>query len=337
MVLNCTFWSYRYYLPIREEKRAHENGELYTCIACGLQVYLILVRRRNFVVFPLKNLMVLKCAQTSTHCTQFLPYFINLSLKIHPFCFTISFHLSSPSYPRKQKNVKYLKESISLLKLEESLKFFKIKSCHTFQFCTSLVALNLIRLCKQRNTKCTVIRYWSKCNCSDFNVGSCALFFFPLRGMWLEFFSVWLSIVGSRFMWKILGAVQEPVQLQESPYLMHPVENDTVGLYKDPVCILDFASLYPSLFRAYNMSYDTLLVSRKDGKSLAENEIFTSPTGLRKPCKLEDTMFICILVCNSWLVQKANFIGTWDKLPNMSEVFDVGFKIVHPDKFHCVF
>ena len=45
----------------------------------------------------------------------------------------------------------------------------------------------------------------------------------------------------------------EPEQLAESPHLMHPVENRTVGLYRTPVVVLDFASLYPSLFRAYNM------------------------------------------------------------------------------------
>lgn len=35
----------------------------------------------------------------------------------------------------------------------------------------------------------------------------------------------------------------DPQQLSESPFLMHPVENGTVGLYRTPVCVLDFASL----------------------------------------------------------------------------------------------
>ena len=69
------------------------------------------------------------------------------------------------------------------------------------------------------------------------------------------------------------------MQLQESPYLIHPVENNTVGLYKEPVCVLDFASLYPSLFRAYNLSYDTLLHDKDDAKLLGDDQVFVTPTG----------------------------------------------------------
>ena len=76
-----------------------------------------------------------------------------------------------------------------------------------------------------------------------------------------------------------MNGLQEAVQLQESPYLMHPVECNTVGLYKEPVCVLDFASLYPSLFRAYNMSYDTLLHDRQDAKLLEEDQYIVTPTG----------------------------------------------------------
>ena len=51
-----------------------------------------------------------------------------------------------------------------------------------------------------------------------------------------------------------------------------------VGLYKTPVVVLDFASLYPSLFRAHNMCYTTL-VHEEDVASLAPDSFFTAPTG----------------------------------------------------------
>jgi len=57
----------------------------------------------------------------------------------------------------------------------------------------------------------------------------------------------------------ILGGRQDAVQLVESPFLMHPVEAGTAGLYTSPVATCDFASLYPSLYRAYNLCYTTLL------------------------------------------------------------------------------
>ena len=51
-----------------------------------------------------------------------------------------------------------------------------------------------------------------------------------------------------------------------------------VGLYKTPVVVLDFASLYPSLFRAHNMCYTTLL-HEEDAKALPPEKVFTAPTG----------------------------------------------------------
>lgn len=57
----------------------------------------------------------------------------------------------------------------------------------------------------------------------------------------------------------ILGGRQDAVQLVESPFLLHPVENRTAGLYITPVATCDFASLYPSLYRAYNLCYTTLV------------------------------------------------------------------------------
>jgi DNA polymerase delta subunit 1 len=57
----------------------------------------------------------------------------------------------------------------------------------------------------------------------------------------------------------ILGGRQDAIQLVESPYLLHPVEHKTAGLYTTPVATCDFASLYPSLYRAYNLCYTTLV------------------------------------------------------------------------------
>jgi DNA polymerase delta subunit 1 len=59
---------------------------------------------------------------------------------------------------------------------------------------------------------------------------------------------------------------------------MHPVENKRVGLYHSPVAILDFASLYPSLYRAHNLCYTTLLHA-DDAAAFPPEQVFTTPTG----------------------------------------------------------
>lgn len=41
----------------------------------------------------------------------------------------------------------------------------------------------------------------------------------------------------------MIGGRVDPLQLQESPFLKHPVEAGTVGFYRSPVAVLDFASL----------------------------------------------------------------------------------------------
>jgi DNA polymerase delta subunit 1 len=48
------------------------------------------------------------------------------------------------------------------------------------------------------------------------------------------------------------------------------------GVYYDPVCGLDFASLYPSIMRTYNLCYSTLVIP---GKDQPEN-VYTVDTGL---------------------------------------------------------
>ena len=54
----------------------------------------------------------------------------------------------------------------------------------------------------------------------------------------------------------------------------------TTGLYgrKDPVAILDFASLYPSIYRAHNLCYSTL-VHKDDAHRLPAEQLTTTPTG----------------------------------------------------------
>ncbi|GIL43515.1 hypothetical protein Vafri_1224, partial [Volvox africanus] len=76
----------------------------------------------------------------------------------------------------------------------------------------------------------------------------------------------------------IIGGRQEAGNLIESPFLMHPIENRTAGLYRSPVATLDFASLYPSLYRAYNLCYTTL-VHPDDVDTVGRERCGFTPTG----------------------------------------------------------
>ncbi|KAK9805765.1 hypothetical protein WJX73_007272 [Symbiochloris irregularis] len=89
-----------------------------------------------------------------------------------------------------------------------------------------------------------------------------------------------LLLRNARRMGYIIGGRQDATQLQESPFLIHPVETGAVRLYQEPLVILDFASLYPSLFRSYNLCYTTLL-HPDDVKDVDEDSIITSPTGAK--------------------------------------------------------
>jgi len=76
----------------------------------------------------------------------------------------------------------------------------------------------------------------------------------------------------------ILGGKLEPGTLSESPFLMHPSEHNTAGFYTDPVAVLDFASLYPSIYQAHNLCYTTLLHA-EDRHTIKEEDLFVTPTG----------------------------------------------------------
>lgn len=52
----------------------------------------------------------------------------------------------------------------------------------------------------------------------------------------------------------------------------------TAGHYAAPVVVLDFASLYPSVFRANNLCYTTLL-HKSDVALLEKGDYTTTPTG----------------------------------------------------------
>jgi DNA polymerase family B len=81
----------------------------------------------------------------------------------------------------------------------------------------------------------------------------------------------------------VVSGCVEPVQLSESPYLMHPVELGTRGFYRAPVAILDFASLYPSIYRAYNLCYTTLL-HPGDRAQLDAGRVTVTPAGGARMC-----------------------------------------------------
>ena len=64
---------------------------------------------------------------------------------------------------------------------------------------------------------------------------------------------------------------------------MHPVEKKTNGLYSNPVAILDFASLYPTLYRAHNLCYTTLL-HKDDAASFPADQVTETPIGDSADC-----------------------------------------------------
>ena len=61
----------------------------------------------------------------------------------------------------------------------------------------------------------------------------------------------------------VIPAMKPHVHAQvmtSGPLMLDPLEMNTAGLHSEPVAVLDFASLYPSIMIAYNLCYSTMLV-----------------------------------------------------------------------------
>ena len=74
------------------------------------------------------------------------------------------------------------------------------------------------------------------------------------------------------------GTNEEEEEAALEKYKGAHVEEPKTGYYRDPIVTVDFASLYPSLMRTYNLSPDTLLRDdQSDLSSIPHVEIETSP------------------------------------------------------------
>ncbi|KAH9385583.1 DNA polymerase delta subunit 1 [Nematocida major] len=72
----------------------------------------------------------------------------------------------------------------------------------------------------------------------------------------------------------ILPVVNSSEETYEGGYVMEPAR----GFYSQPVVVLDYASLYPSIIMGYNLCYSTL-VSKDQIKDMRPEEYTVSPTG----------------------------------------------------------
>ncbi|KAI5170722.1 DNA polymerase delta subunit 1 [Nematocida sp. LUAm3] len=72
----------------------------------------------------------------------------------------------------------------------------------------------------------------------------------------------------------ILPDVPEDMTEYEGAFVMEPEK----GFYTDPVAVLDFASLYPSIIMAYNLCYTTLIPLGEE-KMMKKEEYVESPSG----------------------------------------------------------
>lgn len=72
----------------------------------------------------------------------------------------------------------------------------------------------------------------------------------------------------------ILPVVVGNEETYEGGYVMEPNR----GFYKNPVVVLDYASLYPSIIMAYNLCYTTL-IDKEQASKMDQTEYTESPTG----------------------------------------------------------
>ncbi len=56
--------------------------------------------------------------------------------------------------------------------------------------------------------------------------------------------------------------------IEKGPLMIDPNEVNSTGLHDDPVCVLDFESLYPSVMVTFNLCYTTLLVLKWINKNI---------------------------------------------------------------------
>ncbi|GAB5365042.1 hypothetical protein AAMO2058_001022400 [Amorphochlora amoebiformis] len=77
------------------------------------------------------------------------------------------------------------------------------------------------------------------------------------------------------------GTGQSAVRLEVGPLVLDCVDElRSTGLHKDPVIVLDFASMYPSIMIAHNLCFSTLMTGDAKGRSFVAPVKYLSETGI---------------------------------------------------------